>query len=76
MEEAVALYTYYPRQAGGAALTLESREDRDDIAALRRAREILRQHPSSATVSVWLGDRLVGEVEGVPADQAVTGSSV
>jgi hypothetical protein len=78
MEGAVALYTFYPRQAGGAALTLESYEDADDASALRRAREILRQHPSSAWVSVWIGDRLVGEVEveGAAAGETVTGSSV
>jgi hypothetical protein len=77
------LYTFYPRKAGGSALSLESHDDADDAAALRRARAILEQHRSAAQVSVWLGDRLVGEIRseagsellGATAEEAVSDPS-
>lgn len=58
----MATYTFYPRQPDGSALTFESRDEPDDKRALEQARGILSQHSSCAFVSVWAGDRHIGDV--------------
>ena len=52
-------YIFYPRTAGGAALTFEVFELPDRAAAAARCLELLDDHVSAVLVEVWEGERLV-----------------
>lgn len=56
------LFAFYPHQADGSATAFETYELADDAAAMRRAREVLDEHRSSAEVVIWQGERRVGVV--------------
>jgi hypothetical protein len=56
------LFTFYPCRADGASTAFETYELADDAAALARARRVLADHPSAATVVIWQGERQVGLV--------------
>ena len=63
------LFTFYPCRADGASTAFETFELADDEAALGRARRVLADHASAATVVIWQGERQVGLVvrEDAPA---------
>lgn len=52
-------YIFYPRTAGGAALTFEVFELPDRAAAAARCLELLEDHASAVLVEVWEGERLI-----------------
>jgi hypothetical protein len=53
------IYTFYLRRRDGRASTFEAFELRDDQFAPAQALQTLGEHPSSASVDVWSGDRKV-----------------
>lgn len=52
-------YFFYPRNAGGTALTFEVFEFPDRAAAVVRCAELLADHASAIVVEVWEGERLI-----------------
>jgi hypothetical protein len=56
------MFAFYPYRADGSATGFETYELADDAEAMRRAREVLDEHRSSAEVVVWQGERRVGTV--------------
>ncbi|MFD1191281.1 MULTISPECIES: hypothetical protein [Phenylobacterium] len=52
-------YIFYPRNAGGTALTFEVFELADRSAAAARCLELLEDHSSAVLVEVWDGETLV-----------------
>ena len=63
------LFTFYPCRGDGSSTAFETFEQPSDTAALRRAEQVLREHPSAVEVVIWQGERLVGAVARV-ADPA------
>ena len=55
----MSLYTFYPTQAGGVALSFEAVELAGDAEAIARAAQIAPSHSTCARVVVWQGERLV-----------------
>ena len=53
------IYTFYLRRRDGRASTFEAFELGDDQFAPAQALRMLGEHPSSASVDVWSGDRKV-----------------
>lgn len=54
-------YTFFPRRADGSSLTFTSADLLDDAHALTHAQTVLLAHPSAVEVTVWDGERPVGE---------------
>lgn len=57
-----ALYTFDCRRADGSPVCFEAHELGSDAAALALARRLLAEHVTCASVEVFDGERLVGEV--------------
>lgn len=57
------LYTFYPLRPDGSSLMFASHDLSDDVAALGRVSEILREHGSATSVVIWCGERLVRQEE-------------
>jgi hypothetical protein len=55
----MSIYTFYLCGSDGRASTFEAFELRGDQCARARALQMLGEHPSSAFVDVWSGDRKV-----------------
>jgi len=60
-----SLFTYYPCRADGSSTAFETFEEPDDVHALVRARQVLREHSSAVEVVVWQGERRVGAISGL-----------
>ena len=56
------LFTFYPCRRDGSSTAFETFEQPNDHAALRRAEQVLREHPSAVEVVIWHGERRVGAV--------------
>lgn len=56
------LFTFYPCRRDGSSTSFETFEQPGDAAAMRRAEQVLREHPSAVEVVVWQGERRVGAV--------------
>ena len=56
------LFTFYPCRRDGSSTVFETLEQPSDAAALRRAEQVLREHPSAVEVVIWQGERRVGAV--------------
>lgn len=52
-------YIFYPRTAGGTALTFEVLELPDSAAAAARCLELLDDHTTAVLVEIWEGEHLV-----------------
>lgn len=63
------LFTFYPCRRDGSSTAFETFEQHTDDDALRRAEQVLREHPSAVGVVVWQGERRVGAI-GLVADHA------
>jgi len=55
-------YTFFPTRADGASATFTSADLLDDAHALVHAETVLLAHPSATAVTVWDGDREVGQI--------------
>jgi len=57
----MAIYTFYLCDQDGRSISFEAFELGDDMSVPDRALKLLGEHPSSASVAVWDGDRPILE---------------
>lgn len=63
-------YTFFPTRADGGSLTFTSADLLDDAHALTHAETVLLAHSSAVEVTIWEGERRVGQQRARSLDAA------